>query len=139
MVGVVKNRDQHDKLSNLRVRCLWNFSDYVKDEKLEDSIAECGVYWGISAHFINKYFLDRTFYLFDIFGGFDQRDLTVERSLNNQTFLDSRFNDDDLRFKMGNEKNAFPGEVRFEKWLFPGNSIWGQRNVLLCQSGHGFI
>ena len=49
--------------------------------KLDGSVAECGVYKGEFASVINRCFYDRKLYLFDIFEGFDLRDVETERGL----------------------------------------------------------
>jgi O-methyltransferase len=71
-----------------------NYFDYVRlaaielvsaeiyKRNLNGSIAELGVYKGKFAKYINSYFPDRTFYLFDTFGGFDLRDIDREKREN---------------------------------------------------------
>jgi hypothetical protein len=41
-------------------------------------VAECGVFYGNFAAWINEYFPDRKLYLFDTFSGFDERDISAE-------------------------------------------------------------
>jgi len=45
---------------------------------VQGSVAELGVFRGDFARWINHYFPDRPFYLFDTFEGFDERDASVE-------------------------------------------------------------
>ena len=68
-----------------------NYYDYVRLSTLElvsyeinsrgltGSVAELGVYKGKFARYINQYFPERPFYLFDTFEGFDGRDLPTEK------------------------------------------------------------
>ena len=55
---------------------------------IQGSVAECGVYLGDFAYFINKYFSNRTMYLFDTFEGFDVRDVEKEKELATQIELE---------------------------------------------------
>ena len=58
---------------------------------------------GDFANYINKYFSERKLYLFDTFDGFDQKDLDIERTLNDTAFLDGTFNSREV-FAYGSEK-----------------------------------
>jgi O-methyltransferase len=74
-----------------------NYYDYVRLSTLElvsyeinsrgltGSVAELGVYKGKFARYINQYFPERPFYLFDTFEGFDQRDVAREIEQNLST------------------------------------------------------
>lgn len=42
------------------------------------SVAECGVLYGETAMFINKYWSDRTLHLFDTFEGFPDNDIEYD-------------------------------------------------------------
>lgn len=75
-----------------RIKWISSFSRYVSKMKMNGSVAECGVYKGDCARYINKYFPDRTLYLFDTFDGFDERDIEKERDLNGAGFLKGEFN-----------------------------------------------
>ena len=99
-----------------RVRWLRNFSIYAKEKGLTGNVAECGVFKGEFAYFINKYFSDRKLYLFDTFEGFQERDLEIERTLDNNAFLEGSFNSEKA-FVSGNEK------VTLERMLFKDNCI----------------
>ena len=82
-----------------------NYYDYVRLSTLElvsyeinsrgltGSVAELGVYKGKFARYINQYFPERPFYLFDTFEGFDQRDgaREIEQNLSTgaQNFSDT--------------------------------------------------
>ena len=68
-----------------RINYLQDFANLHGDEHKEACVAEGGVYQGMFSQEINKYFPDRTLYLFDTFEGFDRRDVAVEidRGLSN--------------------------------------------------------
>jgi O-methyltransferase len=69
-----------------------NYFDYVRLATLElisyeinknnytGNVAELGVYKGKFARYINQFFPDRKFYLFDTFQGFDKKDVDVEKT-----------------------------------------------------------
>lgn len=54
------------------------FADYTREIGLKGSIAECGVYYGETAMFINRYWKDRTWYLCDTFEGFVDEEVMEE-------------------------------------------------------------
>lgn len=54
------------------------FADYAREIGLKGSVAECGVYYGETAMFINKYWKDRTLYLCDTFEGFVDKEVMEE-------------------------------------------------------------
>lgn len=91
-IQVVTEGGLTDEQTDFRVSWLRNYAQYVKDESLPGGVAECGVSMGEFARFINKYFPDRTLYLFDTFSGFDERGIRKEQSLNDESFLKSHFN-----------------------------------------------
>ena len=64
----------------VRLASLELISHEIGKKNLKGSIAELGVYKGKFARFINLYFPDRKFYLFDTFEGFDERDVNSEKS-----------------------------------------------------------
>jgi O-methyltransferase len=78
-----------------RVIWLKDYSKFIYKIGLKGNAAECGVYRGDFSYYINKYFPDRTLYLFDTFEGFDDRDLEKERSLNEDAFINGMFNKDE--------------------------------------------
>jgi hypothetical protein len=108
-----------------RVNWLKNFAWYIEQEQIEGAVAECGVWKGDFAHYINRYFKDRKLYLFDTFEGFNESDLEVERELGDQRFLDSRFNDklfDNTSIELVMSKMMFPEKVTVKKGLFPNTT-----------------
>lgn len=127
LANVLSNYNQYDELTDNRVVWLRNFADYAKEKKLEGNVAECGVYVGEFSYFINKYFPDKTLYLFDTFEGFSERDLRVERSHNSEAFLKSMYNDQSL-FAGANEQIVLrrmphPEKCVLKKGFFPETAV----------------
>jgi O-methyltransferase len=63
----------------IRLATLELVSHEIDRKNLEGSVAELGVYKGKFAKYINQYFPQRSFYLFDTFEGFDNRDIISEK------------------------------------------------------------
>lgn len=94
LTRVMRDSSQYcDEAADSRVSWLRNYAQYVNEKHLPGNVAECGVWMGDFARFINKYFPDKTLYLFDTFTGFDSRDLEKERNLGDADFLSGAFND----------------------------------------------
>ena len=51
----------------------------IYDRKMIGSVAECGVWRGEYAKYINYFFPDRTLYLFDTFSGFSEGDVAIDK------------------------------------------------------------
>ena len=62
----------------IRLGALELVANEIATNRVEGAVAELGVYKGKFARYINQYFPDRSFYLFDTFEGFDQADVKVE-------------------------------------------------------------
>lgn len=77
----------------IRLSTLELVSHEIDKKNIEGSVAELGVYKGKFAKYINQYFPKRTFYLFDTFEGFDNRDVVAEKenkfSTGEQDFSDT--------------------------------------------------
>ena len=113
----------YDEIADCRVGWLRSFAKFVKEEEMVGNVAECGVYAGDFAVYINKYFADRKLYLFDTFEGFSDVDLKVERELNHKAFISGEFNQE-LNFSVNNEEIArrkMPNieQCEFHKGYFP--------------------
>lgn len=117
-----------NKYSMYLSRCLWirDYSEWINNLGLEGSVAECGVFRGEFAKFINEFFPNRKLYLFDTFEGFVEKDVRQEQKLNNTAFLNSGFN------KVGCIKNTdidivmnkmnYPENVVIKKGYFPDSA-----------------
>lgn len=64
----------------VRVASLELISHEIELRRIEGNVAELGVYKGKFARQINRYFPDRTLYLFDTFEGFNEADIASEKS-----------------------------------------------------------
>lgn len=108
-----------------RIQWILEFSEFVKVEGMSGNVAECGVFRGDTAKFINKYFHDRKLYLFDTFTGFTEEDLLYEKELHNESFNNSEFasnpfvsNQDELQnFVL--KKMTYPDNCSFKVGMFP--------------------
>lgn len=80
-----------DLFMNNRFAFIKDYARKIYEEKIPGNIAECGVFRGESAKFINFYFPDRKIYLFDTFEGFPEKDLIAEKLLGNDAFNKSIF------------------------------------------------
>jgi hypothetical protein len=107
-----------------RVRWLKNYSEYVLEGKIDGAVAECGVFMGNFAYYINKYFCNRILYLFDTFEGFNANDLEKEHSFNDPKFRNGLFGDGKITFKHTNEnyvleKMPYKEKCIIKKGWFP--------------------
>ena len=76
------NTEYVDYAVKSRIVFLNNLGQMFNERGITGSVAECGVFMGEFAREINRVFPSSKLYLFDTFAGFDERDLSVERSLN---------------------------------------------------------
>lgn len=81
----------YDEKTNPRVRWMRDYARHVYANSIQGNVAECGVFKGHFAHFINKYFYNRKLYLFDTFEGFPDQDMNIELGFNNASFNNSVF------------------------------------------------
>ena len=77
--------------ADFRVAWLRNFAEYVYERNILGNVAECGVYRGEFAEYINKYFADRKLYLFDTFEGFLETDKRANLGINDGIYEKSKF------------------------------------------------
>jgi O-methyltransferase len=69
----------------IRISTLELAVNEIYERNVPGAVAELGVYKGQFAKYINQLFPDRTFYLFDTFEGFDEKDVKIEVSNNYST------------------------------------------------------
>lgn len=74
----VEYQDAFIELDSARKNWIRDFADYTREIGLKGNVAECGVYRGETAMFINKYWSDRLLYLCDTFEGFSEKDIGNE-------------------------------------------------------------
>lgn len=110
----------------LRNSSLRMIAKYIHEQKIMGSAAELGVYQGGFARYINRYFYDRTLYLFDTFGGFSQSDIDYERAIGDKSFIEGTYNRvgrfDDTSVRCVMEHMLFPENIIIRKGLFPETS-----------------
>lgn len=80
------------KYEDIRIPFIRSFAKFAEENKIIGSVAECGVYTGDSAKYLNRYFPNSKLYLFDTFEGFTEEDVEFERGLGDEEFLGSKFN-----------------------------------------------
>ena len=104
---------------NPRIAWLKDFSDNIYNLGIKGSVAECGVWQGHFAKFINLFFPDRKLYLFDPFEGFRESDVNYERK--NFTKADYArvgcFDNTSIDIVM--EKMHYPKNVEVRKGYIP--------------------
>lgn len=106
------------------------FADYTREIGLKGSVAECGVYYGETAMFINKYWKDRTLYLCDTFEGFvDQEVMEEEKNFKafkagSFTYSSFKAETSELIIDTVRARMLYPEKVKVYQGRFP-DSICG--------------
>ncbi len=127
VVDVFKDIQYLELFVDQRTAFIKGYADWIKQGQIEGSVAECGVFLGDSAKFINYYFSDRKLYLCDTFEGFDNKDLQYEKGMNNKVFNQSRFAnklffaDTEIDFVM--QKMTYPENIIIKKGYFPESML----------------
>lgn len=108
--------------SDQRSEFIKDIAEWIQEKRIEGNVAECGVYRGDSAKFLNQYFADRKLYLFDTFEGFEPKDLDFEvqnlqKGFNNSFFNEELFKNTSL--DIIKEKMVRPENVIVKKGYFP--------------------
>lgn len=85
---------------------------------IKGCVAEVGVYRGYFAEFINHFFPDRDFYLFDTFCGFDARDIVIEKQ-NNYSDFEAHTDFLDTSVEIVLDKMEYKERCKFIKGYFP--------------------
>ena len=108
------------KHSDLRISWLRNYSEFVYENGLRGNVAECGVFRGHFAKYINEFFPDKLCYLFDSFEGFQESDIEADKthSAYSQWFENiMKFSDTSLKHVM--EKMPNPNQIVVKKGYIP--------------------
>ncbi len=87
-------------------------------KSVEGCVAEIGVYRGKFSKNINQVFLDRIFYLFDTFEGFDKRDMSLELK-GNLIHKDKTGHLGDTSIELVRSKLPYPEKCIFKQGYFP--------------------
>lgn len=110
-------------------RYLWiqNYAEWINTQNLYGNVAECGVFQGECAKFINEFFPKRKLYLFDTFDGFREEDIKIEVDLNKSNFYDSYFYSvidcyADTSINLVMEKMNYPKNIIIKKGYFPDSA-----------------
>lgn len=123
-------QDAFLELDFIRKNWMRCFADYTREIGLKGSVAECGVFYGETAMFINKYWKDRTLYLCDTFEGFVDNDVMEEEikfdAFKAGSFTYSGFKVETPELMMDTVKTRmlYPGNVKIYQGRFP-ESIYG--------------
>lgn len=121
------DKEYFDLLLDQRIGFIRGFSQWIHINEISGDVAECGVFRGDSAKYLNMYFPDRKLYLCDTFEGFAQEDLQDEIEHSSEDFAVGRFSDraffggttvDLVMSKMPNPNNVF-----IKKGYFPNTMI----------------
>ena len=73
---------------DVRISWLRRYALIVHKSNIPGNVAECGVWQGDFAYYINRFFEDRKCYLFDSFEGFRGEDIQKEQEIQKSTFFD---------------------------------------------------
>ncbi len=80
MLGYTDKFVSVPKIGNyIRIKAFELHVSEIIENNVAGDIAEVGVFQGDFAKYMNEAFPDRTFYLFDTFEGFDERDVSIEK------------------------------------------------------------
>lgn len=123
-IEILKESEKYKAVwMDMRVDWTRNFADFERAAGLKGSVAECGVFRGDFSKYLNRFFYDRTLYLFDTFEGFDERDILREQSFREKKFLESKFNENGFFKNTAVEtvmnKMLHPERVSIRKGWFP--------------------
>ena len=117
--------DAYIELDPVRINWIKAFSKYTKETGMLGSVAECGVFEGQTAMFINKYWSDRTLHLFDTFEGFSDDDFAYDSNtfpaLKNGICATNPFKVDapDSLIEVVKGRMCYPDNLKIHKGHFP--------------------
>ena len=127
IVDIFSHQEYFDLLKDQRIRFIEGYSKWIYEQNINGAVAECGVFRGDSAKYLNMFFSDRKLYLCDTYEGFDIDDLQDEKENNRGSFQESRFLDkfffagtsvELVMSKMPNKK-----KIVIKKGYFPSTMI----------------
>lgn len=127
IIDIFLHQEYFDLLKDQRIRFIEGYAKWIYTKKIDGAIAECGVFRGDSAKYINKYFPDRKLYLCDTYEGFDKDDLKDEKEKNMGDFKTSRFSNQDFfagtSIELVMSKMPIKDMVVIKKGYFPASMI----------------
>lgn len=107
--------------ANVRIASLAAAAKEIYRRNIDGSVAECGVYRGDFAQYINMVFPDRSLYLFDSFEGFDST--SVVEKHDNCSQVDKWIETlKDTSVDIVMKKKTFPDNVIVRKGFFPNTA-----------------
>lgn len=124
--------DYKNQMDYARYRTIELIAEEIGRNNITGDVAEAGVDYGDCSWIINDAFPDRTFYLYDTFSGFDNRDITIEQQ---QNYTSNAFFESANYFKRSNFKTpedqityvrkrlSHPQNAIFRKGYFPETTI----------------
>lgn len=116
-------QEYFDACMEQRIFWIQDFAKLTYEQKLGGQVAECGVFRGDTAKYINKFFPDKKLYLFDTFEGFDEADVEYEIGLNNRNYNESKFTNRKLfagtNLQLVMKKMMYPNNIEIRKGYFP--------------------
>ena len=119
-----------DTLDYVRHRAIELIGEQINSNSIEGSIAEAGVLYGDLSRTISRVFLDRKFYLYDTFEGFDERDTTIEKEnkytsndffMKSNSFKSKLFSSDE-KISIVKKQIVNPERVIIRKGYFPASA-----------------
>lgn len=112
-----------DAFEDQRMRFIKDYAKWSHDKDMLGNVAECGVFRGDSAKFINKYFPNKRLYLFDTFEGFEQTDIEYEIKLGDEAYNTGKFTSKEMfektNVKLMMKKMQNPQNIQICKGCFP--------------------
>ncbi|MCL1986559.1 MAG: TylF/MycF family methyltransferase, partial [Firmicutes bacterium] len=112
-----------------RINFLESVGKLFEEENIDGNIAEGGVFQGEFAKHINRIFPNKTFYLFDTFEGFDERDVTIEAKQNFSQFGVGHLANTTEEIVLANLPH--PEKCVIKKGYFPETTV-GLENERFC-------
>ena len=121
-----------EQMDYVRYRTIELLAEEIKRNHVGGDIAEAGVDYGDCSWVINGSYPDRTFYLYDTFAGFDERDVETEK---NNGFTSEAFFESANYFKRSSFRTAddqvayvrqrlpYPEKAVFRKGYFPETAV----------------
>lgn len=120
--------DYQDAYLDERRRYIQEFAYYANQMGIKGNVAECGVYRGETAMFINKYFPHRKLYLMDSFEGFSEISMDYEKKYT--IFAEGEYANNPYKNESAEElikivktRMLYPENVIIKKGFFPESVI----------------
>jgi O-methyltransferase len=105
--------------NNARITALKNSAQLIYDNNITGSVAELGVFQGEFAKHINKFFPERTLYLFDTFEGFSNTDVEKEKEIGTKRMFERSYNYSGTSVELVLDKMENPDKCVVRKGFFP--------------------